>query len=349
MLHDLRQYWLGSPVPCAGVASVKVAPEYQGAGIGRRLVTELLTLVAERGYPLSALYPATVPIYRSLGWELAGGRYLMTVPARALRSLREPEAGLGGGAALLPPVRRATPDDAATVTSVIARSHALARDAGPLTWDEGALRQWLSRGDGYGYLVGAGAEAGGTPDAGFAAYHWTDNNAGLFVERVHATTPAALRALWAVIASHGTMVDTVTARTSPDDPIWWLTRERDAVVSRRTMWMLRVVDAPAAIAARGFRPGIAARVPLEISDEARPANAGSWTLAVSDGTGTLLPNDSVPPPSPLTLGPRGLAALYAGTPVASLRMAGLAGGGTPEADATLDALFAANAYMVDDF
>jgi hypothetical protein len=90
-------------------------------------------------------------------------------------------------------------------------------------------------------------------------------------------------------------------------------------------------------------------VPLEISDEVRPANAGSWTLAVSDGTGTLLPNDSVPPPSPLTLGPRGLAALYAGTPVASLRMAGLAAGGTTEADATLDALFAANAYMVDDF
>ena len=34
MLHDMRQYWLGSEVRCAGVASVKVAPEHRGAGIG---------------------------------------------------------------------------------------------------------------------------------------------------------------------------------------------------------------------------------------------------------------------------------------------------------------------------
>ena len=31
MIHDLRQWWLGRAVPCAGIASVKVAPEYRGA------------------------------------------------------------------------------------------------------------------------------------------------------------------------------------------------------------------------------------------------------------------------------------------------------------------------------
>jgi predicted acetyltransferase len=72
MIHDLRQWWLGQVVPCAGIASVKVAPEHQGSGLGRRLMTALLATVAERGYPLSALFPATMPIYRSLGWELAG-------------------------------------------------------------------------------------------------------------------------------------------------------------------------------------------------------------------------------------------------------------------------------------
>ncbi len=57
----------------------------------------------------------------------------------------------------------------------------------------------------------------------------------------------------------------------------------------------------------------------------------------------------MPSPARLTLGPRGVAALYAGTPVATLRLAGLASGGTPEADAALDAAFAATPYMVDDF
>ena len=53
--------------------------------------------------------------------------------------------------------------------------------------------------------------------------------------------------------------------------------------------------------------------------------------------------------APLRLGARGLAALYAGTPVGALRLSGLASGGTPDDDAALDAAFAATAYMLDDF
>ena len=51
----------------------------------------------------------------------------------------------------------------------------------------------------------------------------------------------------------------------------------------------------------------------------------------------------------MVLGPRGLAALYAGTPAVTLRQAGLASGGSPEDDAALDAAFAATPYMLDDF
>src|SRR5438046_1891167 len=54
----MRQWWRGRPVPMAGVSSVKVAPEYRGRGIGRRLMTALLDEIAARGYPLSALFPA---------------------------------------------------------------------------------------------------------------------------------------------------------------------------------------------------------------------------------------------------------------------------------------------------
>ena len=52
---------------------------------------------------------------------------------------------------------------------------------------------------------------------------------------------------------------------------------------------------------------------------------------------------------PLTLGARGLAALYAGTPLPSLHQAGLASGGSAEHDAALDAAFAGSAYMLDAF
>jgi predicted acetyltransferase len=342
MLHDMRQWWRGRPVPCAGVASVKVAPEHRGRGIGRRLMSAVLGVAAEHGYPLSALFPATMPLYRSLGWELAGGMYEAAIPARSLRRLLAPDVpdGSVGGAADAAEVRRASPDDAAAVIAIIGRAHELARDAGPLTWDESPTRQWLGRGDMYSYLAG---------DDGFAAYRWANGHEELFVERVHASTAESLRSLWSVIASHGSVARTVRALIAPSDPFWWLTQERDATLTERSMWMLRVVDAPAAIAARGFPPAVSARVALELKDQSRPANSGRWELAVADGKGILAPNGPVSSRSPLTLGGRGLAALYAGTPVATLRLAGLAAGGTPDADADLDAAFAATPYMVDDF
>ena len=91
-IQDMRQWWLGRPVPMAGVSSVTVAPEYRGRGIGRMLMTVLLDEIAAQGYPLSALFPATMPLYRSLGWELAGARDTVVIPARSLRRLVQPDA-----------------------------------------------------------------------------------------------------------------------------------------------------------------------------------------------------------------------------------------------------------------
>ncbi len=178
---------------------------------------------------------------------------------------------------------------------------------------------------------------------------------------MHAVTQESLRALWSVIASHSSVARTVTTLTAPNDPFWWLTAERDATITKRSMWMLRVVDGPAAIAARGVAPAVSVSVPLEIHDRGRPANSGHWQLTVADGKGALIPDGPSEPTSsaptarpdggaaPLRLGARGLAALYAGTPVGTLRLSGLASGGSPDDDAALDAAFAATAYMLDDF
>ena len=123
--------------------------------------------------------------------------------------------------------------------------------------------------------------------------------------------------------------------------------------------MLRLLDAPAAIAARGF-PATDLAVPLQITDDLLTANSGRWELTVRAGTGRLWrhrtdPGSSSPAAAspdgqvPLALDARGLAALYAGTPVATLRRAALAEGGSPDADAALDGAFAATPFMLDGF
>jgi predicted acetyltransferase len=347
LYHDLRQWWYGRAVPMAGVAGVKVAPEYRGQGAGRALMTALTDLMAERGYPLAVLFPATMTIYRSLGWEIAGHLHEAVLPSRALGTLPRADVKAAG-------IRRPGPDDAAEVLEVIGRAHAGARDCGPVSWDETTMRRWLTRPgtyadrDRYAYLA---------PD-GFLACHWRHGNDEIFVDRLVASTAASTAALWAVVASNSSVAQTVRALVGPSDPLWWMLREQDADIAERQSWMLRLLDAPAAIAARGF-PATDLAVPLQLTDDLRPANAGRWELTVAAGAGRLTPyrTDRVPAPadpaSPagpaLELGARGLAALYAGTPVATLRRAGLATGGSPAADAALDGAFAATPFMLDDF
>ena len=339
MFHDMRQWWCGRAVPMAGVAAVMVAPEDRGRGIARRLMTALLDEIAARGYPLSALYPATVPLYRSLGWELAGLRETAVIPARSLRDLVPPDPAIPEVAAGPPRLRRAGPDDAESVIAAIDRVHQAARDSGPITRDAASVESGLSDPELYAYLC----------DDGFLSYRWQSGNHDvLFVEAAEAVSASAQRAFWAHIGSHASIADRVLARVGPADAFWRLTRERDAQVHRRSMWMLRLIDAPAAVAARGFPAAVSLSVPLAVTDQARQANSGPWQFTVAEGKGALEPRTSTGG-TPLNLGARGLAALYAGAPVNTLRQAGLAAGGAPEDDAALDAAFAGTAYMLDSF
>jgi predicted acetyltransferase len=227
------------------------------------------------------------------------------------------------------------------VISIIGRVHEAARDCGPITWDAASVTTWLADPELYAYLC----------DDGFLIYRWHSGEHALFVEGAEAISAPTQRAFWAHIGAHASIAEQVYARVGPADAFWWLTRERDAKVDQRRLWMLRLVDAPAAMAARGFPPATSLTVPLVIVDEARQANSGHWQLTVADGRGVLDPLTPLTARAdpPLTMGARGLAALYAGTPLPSLRQAGLAAGGSPEQDGILAAAFAGTAYMLDGF
>ncbi len=138
------------------------------------------------------------------------------------------------------------------------------------------------------------------------------------------------------------------------DPVAWLTREPVVGLAGREPWMLRVVDAAAAISGRGFPAAAELAVRLRLDDEQLPANAGLWTLRLAGGEGSLhlAGTDSgaaIPSAGPVRLGARGFAALYAGVPMSTLRGAGLAAGGDAAADEALDSAFAGSAFMLDAF
>jgi len=340
MFLDMRQWWHGRALPMAGVGGVKVAPEQRGRGTGRALMTELLRVIADRGFPLSVLYPATAPLYRSLGWELAGGLYRGVIGARSIASLLPPD----GPAQRLPGLRRAEPGDADEVIAVLGAVHESARHCGPATYDAATIRRWwLSDENRFCYLAADG----------FLAYGWHEGHGEISVRMAVAGSPETTRALWSIVGSHAPTAKLVRAVVSPDDPVAWLTREPDLGLERRWQWMLRVVDAPAAIAGRGFPAAATLAVGLQIDDAQMPSNAGQWTLEVGGGEGALTrsrPSASAARRSlPVRLGTRGFAALYGGVPMDTLRRAGLVAGGEPSADEALDAAFAGKAFLLDSF
>ncbi len=369
LYHDMRQWWHGRSLRMAGVGGVKVAPEQRGRGIGSALMSELLEVITGLGYPLSALFPATAPIYRALGWELAGGLYRAVVPARSLASLA-PWDGAGGA---LPELRRAGPGDAGAVIDVIGGVHESARHCGPATHDAGTLRRWwLDDENLFCYLA---------PD-GFLAYGWHGGRSEILVRWALAGSAPTTQAIWSTVGSHASIAERVRAVVGPNDPVAWLTREPDVGMVRREPWMLRVIDAAAAIAGRGFPGAAELAVRLQLDDEQLPANAGLWTLEVSGGKGSLTASGAAGPgggarrgaggagagpgsgaagpgsgaagpgsgaAGPVRLGARGFAALYAGTPMATLRRAGLAAGGDAGEDDALDTAFAGQAFLLDDF
>ncbi|HEU4946845.1 MAG TPA: GNAT family N-acetyltransferase [Kribbella sp.] len=325
-LWDFQQWWAGRQVPMAGVAGVVVSPEYRGRGVGSRLMRGVLERSHEKGFPLTALYPATVVIYRHLGYEYGGGRYRFSFPAADLRQLGGKEVS----------IRRAGADDAARFLELVTHAHSTGRTSGLLGWPESKVAEWLGDDDNFAYLA----------EDGFVVYTWDGSD--LRVDEIVAGSEATARALWATVGSGSSIARTVHAYVAPHDPVHLLLGHEADKHAQLQRWMLRLVDAPAAFEGRGWSPAVSLEVDLEIDDAELPGNTGRWRLSVAGGAGRLTPsNDSGPA---LRVGARGLAALYAGTPLPTLRTAALAAGGSTEDDALLDAAFAGSApYMLDYF
>jgi predicted acetyltransferase len=341
-VRSYQQFWGGRLMPMGGVAGVVVAPDARGRGVGTRLVTALAQRSLELGDLVSVLYPATIPVYRTLGWEVAGAQYRISMSAEALRTL-------GGKGA---PLRIATGSDVTPFRTSLSDRYAAQRANGPRLPSQSEAREQFT-GDGVMSYVADGVMSqvadgvmSQVADGGLVAYEWAEQD--LVVSHISADTPEVARALWATVGSGSSVVKKVMAYVAPDDPIHLLLPEEVAHQAYLRRWMLRVVDVRKAVAARGFSPCVTGSAAVVLKDGLLPGNSGSWRLEVSAGLGVLTPAEKTG--ASLTLGPNGFAALYAGAPVHVLRAAGLASGGEPAADDLLDAAFAGRAaYLLEYF
>jgi len=281
--HRFTQTFGGRPVPCAGVAGVVVAPDQRGTGLGRAMLAEATSRARRDGRVLGALFPTASPLYRSIGYEVAGWWHRAAI---GIADLPRPDGTL---------TWEATAQDDPAVAAVVAAG-AAHRDG----WVVPPTRWWSAR-------------AARTPAAGAPPWTWVARRDGepvaavvydqertgldrglydLAVDVLAGVDHAALVQALAFLGGHGTTVDRVRTTLPPALLARLLPGSSRPSVVQDWPWMLRIHDLPAAIAARGWPAGVTVDVDLAVTPPTHDPDdpvAGRWCLSVADGAARCTP------------------------------------------------------------
>jgi predicted acetyltransferase len=252
-----------------------VAPEARGRRVGSRLLERVQEIARARGDALVALYPYRQGYYARLG-------YTAVTPYRHLRfapsALALPAAGLR--------VRPASVADrpamaACWVETGRRRTGTLVRTE--RTWEAALSDEAIT------WLV---ADGEGGPE-GLIAWTVTQRElhgaTTLLVREVAATTDRAWRALWGAAAAQRDQVDEVQVDLPEDDPLPRALIDGDRIARRDRAVahplglladgpMLRLLDAPRAMAARGWPESGRVVLDLDGTRLALEASGGRATL-----------------------------------------------------------------------
>lgn len=286
----------GRSVPAVGVALVATAAHTRGAGHATTLLHAMLREQRAAGRAVSSLYPATVRLYRRAGYELAGiaCEAELPVPSIDCRSRALP----------IRPLADADQPAVRSLHRAWAASHPGALDRSEFHWKRVAVfRGEKTR----GYV----AERNGSIEGYLflrdvsTAVPWAPE---LVIQDIAYSTPDAAAALLTFIADHRTTRRHVRFRTGPTEPLLMLLGEIPYKLAHKLPWMLRILDVPAALAARGYADGLHAELHLDVRDESLPEAAGRFVLRVANGRGGVEPGGR----GELVTDARGLAPLYTG-------------------------------------
>lgn len=327
----------GAGVRTAGVTNVGVMPTHRRRGILRSLMARQLADVRRNGEPLAALVASEGGIYQRFGYGM--GILLGSIEIDRDRAQFRVDSSPVGSVRLVDKdeARRLMPPPYDAVCA--ATPGFIARD--PAWWDE-RLADIEAQRRGAGPAYRAIYERDGEV-RGYVRYRikseWTGiaHNSTLVVNELIAMDPITERELWRFCFGVD-LIARVTYRWGPPShPLMLMLAEPRRLQLRVSdgIW-LRIVDVPAALAARGYAAD--GELVLDVADEFLPDAAGRWRLTVQGGAAKVEPTTDSPD---LSLDTTDLAAAYLGTfSFSELARATRGDELTPGARARADAMFA---------
>lgn len=320
-------------VPVWMITDVTVSPAHRRRGLLTRLMKADLEAAVAGGFPLAALTASEASIYGRFGFGPATFRDKVRVDLGPRFALRREIAGVR--VEIVAPESLGTiPEDDFTFVHEQMRG-SISRPSFYEPWVRGDLDPETGEPDKKVHC--AVALDGDDRPVGHVSWKHVGDKQGRstidLLDLVGRTTDAHL-ALWQFVAGID-LVEAAEVSMPGNDPLRWALRDLRTihVVGREDLLWLRVLDVPAALAARPWRGS--GTVALEVSDPLGHA-AGRWTVAVRDGVPSVQPGGR----DGVHLDAETLASLYLGAvDVGTLAAAGRL---TGEADdiAALGALLA---------
>lgn len=311
-VRDYRQYFGGAAVPMGGIASVGVDPYARGRGVASALLTAALADMREHGQPISALYQSAIPVYRRTGWEITGVYERVTAPPEAFANLAKPGDKV--------PLRPATATD---LPAIHAAYTAFASTV------DGLLDRATNAFDPKRILDLDLVTVAGEDVRGYLAASRSGDKLTCH-DLVAPDVDTALTLLGSLGSWSGQLTE-IELRII--DPAWWqLVRTNPSDYHPEVdPWMLRVVDLPAAVAARGWPAAGHLKpvaVDIEVHDEQAPWHTGRHRLVLDEGTVRCEQGGS----GDVRLRARALGPWFAGSSdTAALRRAGVLDGDPDQA------------------
>ncbi|MFG2057161.1 GNAT family N-acetyltransferase [Micromonospora sp. NPDC048930] len=309
----------GASVPAAHVTMVSVAPTHRRRGLLSTLMRRQLREIRDtRREPVAVLWASEGRIYPRFGYGLAAQRYTLQCDTTELR-LPEPASAASGLRLDRPAAHRAE----------LARLYERLRADRP-GWSSRDERWWAYLLADVKSLRGGATERrvllhdGATGVDGYALYRTKEEwdrsgpRGEVRVDEVVAATPEAYLALWRLLFSLD-LTRRLSCPAAVDEPLLWLVNEPRRLSAQLTdgLWV-RVVDVPAALAARRYATDV--DLVVEVTDELLPENSGRWRLVGGRSGAECVATTA---PAQLACDVRALGELYlGGSGLAALAAAG---------------------------
>ncbi len=271
----------GAPLAMAAIGGVASLPEHRRHGYVGALLRRALADMRERGQTISALYTPHVPLYRRYGWEIAARNLRLTFAPKEVKTLVAPPSEGR--------FRRVMADEWHTLNDLY-EAYSAERNC-VLVRSESWWRDWVFGRERDTPDAALWEDAEGRP-RGYVLYYtrraelpdrpWPSSR--LWVRELATQDGDAYTALVNYLLSHD-IHEKIEWLASPDEPLLGLLDDPQRV--RTEAWsalMLRVVDVPAALRARGCPPQAdGQRFVLGVRDAAASWNEGAWRIEAQGG------------------------------------------------------------------